>query len=274
MTDYAIGDIQGCYEPLMRLLKHIAFDAHQDRLWFVGDLVNRGPDSLQVLRFIQALPITPRIVLGNHDLHLLCQIFLPNQVPKSDDTLGAILNAPDKKALGHWLRKQPLLHHDEALNCVMTHAGIAPTWTLAQAKTYARHLEDTLQSGQYLHFLSHMYGNLPNHLSDDSSNHHSETERLRMICNALTRMRFCNSAGHLELTLKSTPKNTPAHYFPWYALPTRQPIDADLIFGHWAALQGNCPTPGIHAIDTGCVWGGPLTALRLHDKQRFSVPGL
>ncbi len=126
MTDYAIGDVQGCYEPLMRLLTHIQFNPNKDRLWFVGDLVNRGPDSLDVLRFIQALPIPSRISLGNHDLHLLCQLFLPNQVPKPDDTLSAILNAPDRAALGHWLRKQPLLQHDVDLNVVMTHAGIAP----------------------------------------------------------------------------------------------------------------------------------------------------
>ncbi|MCH9757004.1 MAG: symmetrical bis(5'-nucleosyl)-tetraphosphatase [Gammaproteobacteria bacterium] len=270
MTDYAIGDIQGCYDPLMRLLTHIEFDAHKDTLWLVGDLVNRGPDSLKVLRFIQALPIPPRISLGNHDLHLLCQIFLPHQSPQPDDTLSAILNAPDKKSLGDWLRQQPLLQHDQTLNVVMTHAGIAPTWTLEQAKTYAAQLETVLCGADYLDFLTHMYGNTPNYLSENDT----ETERLRVICNSFTRMRFCDTAGHLELTAKTKPEQAPQNCYPWYALPTRKPIQADLVFGHWAALQGMCPTPHIHAIDTGCVWGGPLSALRLQDKKRFSVPGL
>jgi bis(5'-nucleosyl)-tetraphosphatase (symmetrical) len=267
-ADYAIGDVQGCYEPLMRLLLHIQFNPNKDRLWFVGDLVNRGPDSLKVLHFIQSLPIPPRITLGNHDLHLLCQIFLPNQAPKPDDTLKAILNAPDKEAIGHWLRKQPLLHHDTTLNCVMTHAGILPTWTLDTAKEHAAALETLLSGDHYLDFLSHMYGNTPTHLSDNLT----PIARLRMICNAFTRMRFCNPAGHLELTIKT--QEAPSGFYPWHALPTRKTILADLIFGHWAALQGVCKTPHVHAIDTGCVWGGPLTALRLQDKKRFSVPGL
>ncbi len=270
MTDYAIGDIQGCYEPLMRLLQRIHFDPHQDRLWFVGDLVNRGPDSLKVLRFIQALPLPPRITLGNHDLHLLCQIFLPNQSPNPDDTLDAILDAPDKHAIGHWLRKQPLLYHDTTLNCVMTHAGISPTWTLTQAKSYAKQLEAELAHENAQHcfnFLTHMYGNTPTHLSDNLDH----ISKLRVICNTFTRMRFCNAQGDLTLKLKTHPQKAPADYYPWYALPTRKAIPADLIFGHWAALQGVCPTPHIHAIDTGCVWGGPLTALRLQDKQRISV---
>ncbi|MDX2347030.1 MAG: symmetrical bis(5'-nucleosyl)-tetraphosphatase [Legionella sp.] len=270
MTDYAIGDLQGCYDPLMRLLQHIQFDAHKDRLWFVGDLVNRGPESLKVLRFIQALPIAPCITLGNHDLHLLCQIFLPKQTPTPDDTLNAILNAPDKEDIGHWLRQQPLLHHDTALNYVMTHAGIAPTWDIKQAKTYAKQLEAVLSGENYLNFLTHMYGNTPSYLSENLSH----IEQLRVICNYFTRMRFCNSAGHLELTVKTNPNTAPKGFYPWYALPTRKNIQADLIFGHWAALKGKCPMPDIHAIDTGCVWGGPLTALRLQDKRRFSVPGL
>ncbi len=264
MADYAIGDIQGCYEPLMRLLEHIQFDAHKDTLWFVGDLVNRGPDSLSVLRFIKALPNPARIVLGNHDFHLLSQIFLPNQTPKSDDTLHAIFAAPEKEGLGHWLRRQPLLHYDTALNCVMTHAGIAPNWTLSQAKQYAKELERALRGEHYLDFLSQMYGNTPTYLSDNLT----AIERLRVICNYFTRMRFCNPTGALELSLKT--KHAPTGLYPWYELPTRHVIKAELIFGHWAALQGLCPTPHVHAIDTGCVWGGPLTALRLQDKKRFT----
>ena len=267
MADYALGDIQGCFDPLQRLLEKIKFDDQSDRLWFVGDLVNRGPDSLNTLRFIKNLPITPRITLGNHDLHLLCQLFLPNQQPKSDDTLTAILNAPDRDELGHWLRTQPLLQHDPDLNIVMTHAGIAPCWSLTEAKAYANELEAVLAGEHYLDFLTHMYGNTPHHLSEKIS----PIERLRVICNYFTRMRFCDANGHLELNHKGGPDNPPQNTYPWYAVPSRQVLTTDLVFGHWAALQGFCPIKNIYAIDTGCVWGGPLTALRLQDKQRFSI---
>ncbi|MDF1684306.1 MAG: symmetrical bis(5'-nucleosyl)-tetraphosphatase [Legionellaceae bacterium] len=268
MVDYALGDIQGCLDALQRLLETIKFDDQADRLWFVGDLVNRGPKSLETLRFIKNLPITPRISLGNHDLHLLCQIFLPNQQPKPDDTLTEILNAPDRDELGHWLRAQPLLHHDPDLNFVMTHAGIAPCWNIEEAKNYAQELELALAGEDYLDFLAHMYGNTPNHLSDNIT----PTERLRVICNYFTRMRFCDANGHLELTYKGEPNHPPAHMYPWYAVPTRCSLNnVDIIFGHWAALQGRCPIKNIHAIDTGCVWGGALTALRLQDKQHFSI---
>lgn len=267
MADYALGDIQGCFDALQRLLEHINFDDQTDRLWFVGDLVNRGPDSLNTLRFIKNLPLTPRITLGNHDLHLLCQIFLPNQQPQSDDTLAAILNAPDRDELGHWLRTQPLLQHDPDLNFVMTHAGIAPCWSLEEAKSYAEAIETALAGEHYLDFLSQMYGNTPNHLSDNLD----PISRLRVICNYFTRMRFCDAGGYLELTCKDAPENPPPNTYPWYAVPTRRPLEIDLVFGHWAALQGVCPVSGLYAIDTGCVWGGPLTALRLHDKQRFQT---
>lgn len=267
MADYALGDIQGCFETLKRLLAKIKFDDKSDRLWFVGDLVNRGPDSLETLRFIKSLPITPRITLGNHDLHLLCQIFLPNQKPKSDDTLTAVLNAPDRDELGHWLRKQPLLHHDNSLNFAMTHAGIAPCWSLNQAKIYAQELESVLAGENFLDFLTHMYGNTPNYLESESTG----MPRLRAICNYFTRMRFCDANGYLELNYKGTPDNAPPNTYPWYAVPTRSPLSINLVFGHWAALRGQCPIKGLYAIDTGCVWGGPLTALRLQDKQRFCI---
>jgi|TARA_R110002126_G_scaffold1051_2_gene6437 bis(5'-nucleosyl)-tetraphosphatase (symmetrical) len=267
MVDYALGDIQGCFDALQHLLKKIQFDDHTDRLWFVGDLVNRGPKSLETLRFIKNLPITPRITLGNHDLHLLCQIFLPNQQPKPDDTLTEILNAPDRDELGHWLRTQPLLHHDPDLNIVMTHAGIAPCWNLEEAKAHAQELELALAGEHYLDFLTHMYGNTPNYLS----NNITPIERLRVICNYFTRMRFCDADGHLELACKGAPNAPPPHTYPWYAVPTRCDVHEDIIFGHWAALQGRCPIKNIHAIDTGCVWGGPLTALRLQDKKRFCI---
>lgn len=270
MSDYAIGDIQGCYDPLMRLLDHIQFNEHSDRLWFVGDLVNRGPQSLAVLRFVKNLPLTPYVTLGNHDLHLLGKLFTKSPRQNHDDTLHAILTAADREELGHWLRCQGILYHDEALNIVMCHAGIAPVWNLAQAKNYAAELEQVLSGSDYCAFLTHMYGNSPQHWSEALTG----MDRLRLITNYFTRMRFCDLNGDLLLHYKGTVAAAPSELVPWFAVPNRCPIDVDIVFGHWAALQGDSSNPRIHAIDTGCLWGGSLTALRLQDRQRFMVPGL
>jgi bis(5'-nucleosyl)-tetraphosphatase (symmetrical) len=265
VADYAIGDVQGCYDALIRLLDIIQFNEHQDRLWFVGDLVNRGPNSLAVLRFIQALPLAPRISLGNHDLHLLSRLF-SDDAPALDDhdnTLQDILNAPDRDTLGHWLRKQPILCHDEVLNIVMCHAGIAPCWTITDAKARARELEAAIAGPDYRLFFSQMYGDQPDKWSDSSIG----MARLRMICNYFTRMRYCDAGSRLLLETNAPGSDA----YPWYAVPTRVPISVDIVFGHWAALAGKCPLPHIHALDTGYVWGGALTAMRLQDKARFCV---
>lgn len=267
MADYAIGDIQGCFEPFMRLLNYIDFDITTDQLWLVGDLVNRGPESLELLRFLKSMPRQPFISLGNHDLHLLSCIFA-NRVPHiEEDTLLGILNAPDCESLGHWLRHQAILHHDTQLNIVMTHAGIAPIWDLETAKRRAKELEAVLHGPEYCHFLNHMYGNSPNHWSETLEG----IERLRLITNYFTRMRFCNANGDLDLHCKEKTISDDKHHYPWFSVPNRVPIDAEIVFGHWAALEGHCPVPRIHAIDTGYIWGGTLTALRLQDKKRFSV---
>jgi bis(5'-nucleosyl)-tetraphosphatase (symmetrical) len=270
VADYAIGDIQGCYEPLQRLLHLIDFDEKTDRLWFVGDLVNRGPESLAVLRFISTLPVTPIITLGNHDLHLLGSLFGDRPWKGHDDTIQIVLKAPDGEHLGHWLRKQFILYYSPELKVVMTHAGIAPMWDLSQAISLAQELEAVLFGDSYQEFLTHMYGNEPAIWSDELSG----LDRLRAITNYFTRMRFCDSQGRLELGYKGTIDKAPANLYPWYAVPQRKEVEVDIVFGHWAALMGKSPNPKIHAIDTGCLWGGPLTALRLQDKQRFSVPGL
>lgn len=268
MSDYVIGDIQGCYDALQRLLEKISFNEHSDKLWFVGDLVNRGPQSLAVLRFIKNLPIAAPITLGNHDIHLLGAIFSPEQQRRNhDDTLDEILSAPDREELGHWLRQQALLIHDQTLNVVMVHAGIAPCWDLSMAKQLALELEHVLAGDQYLEFFTNMYGNQPDHWSEAWTG----PDRWRVICNYLTRMRFCDVKGHLVLNYKGTIAEAPTNLYPWYDVPHRHDIDADIVFGHWAALQGDCPHPRIHAIDTGCLWGGKLTALRLQDKQRYTV---
>lgn len=268
--DYAIGDVQGCYEPLLRLLDHLRFDDRNDRLWFVGDLVNRGPQSLEVLRFIRRLPLTPRITLGNHDLHLLGKLFAPSGRDNPDDTLQAVLTADDAEDIGHWLRRQAILHHDPELGIVMCHAGIAPVWDLAQAKACAVELETVLAGDGYRDYLQHMYGNQPNAWSPDLQ----AWDRLRVITNYFTRMRFCDEQGRLLTGYKGSLEHAPPDHRPWYALPTRKAIDADIVFGHWAALQGRSPAPNIFAIDTGCLWGGSLTALCLQDRQKRSVPGL
>jgi bis(5'-nucleosyl)-tetraphosphatase (symmetrical) len=267
VAEYAIGDLQGCYDALQQLLTQLDFNEHTDRLWFVGDLVNRGPQSLAVLRFIKQLPLTPRITLGNHDLHLLANLFCESRRENPDDTLKEIYRAPDAHELGHWLRAQSLLHHDEALNVVMCHAGIAPMWTLTEAKARANELEAALSGPDYLTFLNHMYGNKPDHWSPNLTG----IDRLRVICNYFTRMRLCNEHGHLISTYKGDLAHVPANSYPWYAVPHRKDIQPDIVFGHWAALNGQCPNARIHAIDTGYLWGRSLTAMRLDDKQRFEV---
>lgn len=268
MADYAIGDIQGCYESFRQLLEKIHFDEKTDRLWFVGDLVNRGPQSLEVLRFIKNLAVKPRITLGNHDLYFLARLFTDLKHSNSDDTLHALLCAPDRYELGHWLRGQSILYHDMSLNIVMCHAGIAPNWTLTQAKALAKELESALQGAQYQNFLAHMFGHHPQYWSP----HLTGNDRLRVICNYFTRMRCCNAQGHLELHYKGSPLTAPQGLYPWYAVPHRTEIEADIVFGHWAALEGKCPHPKIYAVDTGCLWGGPLTALRLQDKYLTAIP--
>lgn len=267
MPDYAIGDVQGCYGPLQKLLEHIDFDDKTDRLWFVGDLINRGPESLAVLRFVHSLPVKPIITLGNHDLHLLGSIFGDHPWKGHDDTIQEILTAPDKEELGHWLRRQSILHLAPELNIVMCHAGISPLWDLPKAIQLARELENVLAGDNFHYFLNHMYGNEPNIWSDDLQG----MDRLRAITNYYTRMRFCDADGRLNLGYKGTLEDAPENVYPWYAVPNRKPIDMEIVFGHWAALKGESPDPKIHAIDTGCLWGGQLTALRLQDRQRFSV---
>ncbi|HAT6819418.1 TPA: symmetrical bis(5'-nucleosyl)-tetraphosphatase [Legionella pneumophila] len=269
VPDYAIGDVQGCYDPLQRLLELIDFNEKEDCLWFVGDLVNRGPDSLAVLRFIYSLPVKPKITLGNHDLHLLGLLFGGQPWKGHDDTLEEVMLADDGEELGHWLRKQSLLCRSSELNIVMCHAGIAPLWDLSKAVGLANELEAVLSGDSYHEFFAQMYGNKPDTWSDDLVG----LDRLRVITNYFTRMRYCDAHGRLDLGYKGTLSKAPNHLYPWFEVPCRKEIEMDIVFGHWAALMGRSSHPRIHAIDTGCLWGGQLTALRLQDRQRFSVPG-
>ncbi len=264
MATYAIGDVQGCFTELQQLLREIQFDALQDTLWFTGDLVNRGPASLDVLRFVKALGKPHKIVLGNHDLSLLALGYGARK-PQPTDTLDAVLAADDRNELFDWLRQQPLLHHEN--DYLLVHAGLAPMWTVQQARTYANEVEAVLQGKTPQFFLQHMFGNEPT-IWDD---HLAGTERLRCITNYLTRMRFCHEDGRLNLSYKGEIAGKPADLLPWFDVPNRQNANSKIIFGHWAALNGKTDVPNVYALDTGCVWGNCLTALRLDDEKRFAI---
>lgn len=265
MSHYAIGDIQGCLKPLECLLEKIQFDPQKDRLWIAGDLINRGPDSLAVLRLLYKLRDSVTAVLGNHDLHFLA-VARGLRKQGKNDTLAELLHADDLQELTEWLRHCKLLHHDAPLGFTMVHAGIPPQWNLAQAQHYAREVEKVLHSAAIDEYLSAMYGNEPNRWSNELTGQ----DRLRLITNYFTRMRFVTADGELELKTKDNATAAPVGFSPWFTLPHRQTINDKIIFGHWATLNGQANTAGIFALDTGCVWGGALTALRLEDEKLFS----
>lgn len=257
MAIYAIGDIQGCFDELQQLLQLINFDQAKDRLWFCGDLVNRGPKSLETLRFVKGLGDRAVTVLGNHDLHLLAKAEgFGKQLAK--DTLDPILNAPDKDELMYWLRHQPLLHHDAELGYTMIHAGLAPQWDLNTAKVCARELESKLRSDDYHEFIQVMYGNKPDHWSDD----HEYVDRLRFITNVFTRTRFCYPDGRLELKAKGEPGTQKKGTLSWFEVPGRKTANERIVFGHWSTL-GVAERYNTLALDGGCLWGGQLVAVRL-----------
>lgn len=263
MAIYAVGDIQGCYTELVQLLEKIRFDPAVDKLWLVGDLVNRGADSLQVLRLVKSLGDAAITVLGNHDLHLLAVAYGQGRLHRGD-TLDEILNAPDREELLTWLRHQRLLHVEGEF--VLVHAGLLPVWTVAQAAGLAREVENALQGADYVDFLAHMYGNQPNAWDDALTGY----KRLRVITNALTRMRICTERGRMEFEFKAEQQNIPEGYRPWFDVAGRASSDATVIFGHWSAL-GLMIKPNAVALDTGCLWGGPLTAIRLDDREIIQV---
>ena len=266
MATYAVGDIQGCLIPLKRLLEQVDFTPASDRLWITGDLINRGPDSLAALRFVRQLGSSATVVLGNHDLHLLAVAQGERKLNRKD-TLAPILSAPDKDQLLDWLRHRPLLHHDADLGYVMTHAGIPPIWSLEEAKARAREVETVLRGGKYVDFLATMYGNEPDTWSDDLSG----WDRLRVITNYFTRMRFCSARGQLDLKAKQGLDSAPEGFTAWFKHPGHRCGQQKILFGHWAALEGKTGTDNAIALDTGCVWGKSLTMMRLQDGKRFST---
>src|SRR3989338_10114432 len=263
MAIYAVGDVQGCYAELVRLLEDTRFDPAADKLWLVGDLVNRGPGSLEVLRLIRSLGDSAITVLGNHALHLLAVAEGIGELHRTD-TLDEILNAPDRDELLHWLRNQRLLHAQDGY--VLVHAGLLPQWSVAQAESLAREVETALQDKDYATFLKRMYGNTPHSWDDDLTG----DKRLRVIVNAFTRMRICTKEGEMEFKFKGEVENIPAGYLPWFDIPRRASSKATVICGHWSAL-GLLVTDKVIALDTGCLWGGPMSAVRLEDRQLFQV---
>lgn len=265
MATYAIGDIQGCYQSFRQLLKEIQFDPLSDRLWLAGDMINRGPDSLATMQFLLEHQQQIQCVLGNHDLHFLAVAYeCREKNPK--DTFDDILNSNLKDEIVSWLTKQPLVHFDSALQTLMVHAGLPFQWSKNDALKYALEVSNKIQSASCNQFYLSMYGDQPDSWKDDLQG----TERLRYITNTFTRMRYCQADGRLELDEKSTPGDQNSHLYPWFELENKR-YNGDIVFGHWASLQGQCSYPKIHALDTGCVWGGYLTALRLEDKKRFKV---
>jgi bis(5'-nucleosyl)-tetraphosphatase (symmetrical) len=262
MTTYAIGDIQGCYDDLMRLLESIHFEPARDILWFVGDLVNRGPKSLETLRFVRALGDAAITVLGNHDLHLLA-LEAGKRPPKKKDTLHTIFEATDCDELLHWLRHRPLIHYDRDRNQVLVHAGLPPQWKAKKAAAYAAEVEAILRSDQHLELFHNMYGDEPTLWDPELTG----WPRIRFIINALTRMRYCSANGRLNLNEKFAPGSQPKGLIPWFEAPERRSRKKEIIFGHWSTL-GLVRREGVIALDTGCVWGGRLTAVDLDDPQR------
>jgi bis(5'-nucleosyl)-tetraphosphatase (symmetrical) len=263
MTTYAIGDIQGCYHAFMALLSRLQFNLKQDKLWLVGDLINRGSGSLEVLRWCYQNQQNIRLVLGNHDLHALAVVRQLKPAHKSD-SLQAIMDAPDVDELVAWLRHQPLIVADDGY--VMVHAGLLPQWTVGQALTYAGEVECALQSNSYQYFLAKMYENHPNYWYDDIAG----IERLIVITNAMTRMRICTEQGEMEFNFKGTMQDIPAGYMPWFKAPARKSKESEIICGHWSAL-GLYQGDNIYALDTGCLWGGQLTAMCLQTRQITQV---
>ncbi len=257
MSTYVIGDIQGCFGELRRLLDKIDFEPDRDRLWFVGDLINRGPESLAVLRFVKSLGDGAVTVLGNHDLHLLA-IAAGNQKHSKKSNLDAVLRAPDRDELVHWLRYQPLLHHDPERRITMIHAGLPPQWDLEQAQAFARELEDVLRGPDYRDYLFEMYGNQPDRWDPGLTGQ----DRLRFITNCLTRMRYCHADGRLALKEKGALGKQAEGLVPWFHAPGRRTRDERIVFGHWSTL-GYWGEDNVWGIDGGCLWGGELIALRV-----------
>ena len=259
MAIYAIGDLQGCYRDLRRLLERINFDPAADRLWFTGDLISRGPESLQCLRFVSSLGEAALSVLGNHDLHFLAlaEGAVPKRINKPmDPGLREILEADDAATLLHWLRHRPLAHHENGI--LLIHAGLAPQWNVELTLQLAAEAEAVLRGPDYREFFRNMYGDLPDCWDPGLAGH----ERIRFIVNCLTRLRCCDRQGRLLLAYKEPPAGLPESILPWFRVPGRASRGSRIVFGHWSTL-GLAEEDGAQCLDSGCVWGGQLSAMRM-----------
>lgn len=265
MSTYVIGDIQGCYQSFQKLLNKIKFNPVYDQLYLAGDLVNRGPDSLATMLYILEHKSSIKCVLGNHDLHFLAVAHYC-QPAHHKDTFHDILDSTYRDRIVRWLSQQPLAIHLQPFNSLIVHAGLPYFWSAKQAISYSNEVSQVLQSSSRYQYYVSMYGNRPNQWSNELAG----VDRLRYITNAFTRMRFCRHDGSLELKTKCAVGRQPEHLLPWYQI-ANQHYQGNVIFGHWAALQGRVNQDKRHAIDTGCVWGAKLTALRLEDYRRISV---
>ena len=263
MATYAIGDVQGCRTALDELLGQIGFSASRDTLWFVGDLVNRGSESAAVLRFVRSLGTRATAVQGNHDLHLLA-VAAGHAKPRADDTLDDVLTAPDRDALLDWLRQRPMLHVEGGY--AMVHAGLLPAWSITRACELAAEVEEALRAPTHRAFLAQLYGSKPEAWRDELRG----ADRLRVIVNAMTRMRYCTADGVMEFSVAGEPEKALPGYLPWFDAPGRRSLGTPIVCGHWSAL-GLRLTPDLLALDTGCVWGGRLTAVRLEDRRVFQT---
>ena len=263
MATYAIGDLQGCFDPLKQLLDVAGFRESIDRLWLVGDLVNRGPQSLEILRFVKSLGDRAVCVLGNHDLHLL-MVAEGQAKQHSKDTLQAILAAPDRDELLTWLRGLPLMHVEGEY--AMVHAGLLPSWSIARALELAQETEYALQGSNWRTLMANMYGNQPDRWDESLAGY----DRLRVVINALTRMRICSADGRMEFNHKGGLDDIPRGYMPWFAVPERKSADATVICGHWSAI-GLLAEKNLLSLDSGCLWGRRLSAVRLEDRKIFQV---
>ncbi|NCX94264.1 MAG: symmetrical bis(5'-nucleosyl)-tetraphosphatase [Gammaproteobacteria bacterium] len=269
MGTYAIGDIQGCFKSLQSLLEKLAFNPKADELWCVGDVINRGPRSLETLRFLKSLNERVVCVLGNHDIHLLGRYYGVRDAHRHD-TLDTLLSAPDIDELMEWLRHRPLFHWDQNRGIAMVHAGIGLEWSFEETAQYAREIEQGLQGPDPAAFLKFAFGNTPDRWSPTLCGH----DRTRVIINILTRLRFCDANHHLNLTFKGTPTAAEKGLAPWFTLRDWK-LEERLIFGHWAALNGETHDyPNLFALDTGCVWGNRLTAMNLDTLEKIAVPFL
>lgn len=264
MSTYVIGDVHGCFDELRSLLDQLAFDPSQDQLIFIGDLVNRGPDSVKTLEYVISLKDSAKAILGNHDLSLLAASVGAIK-PKPTETYLQVLQHDNKDHLLAWLRQLPLMLR--VGNTVVTHAGLYPLWSPEQALELSQEVQAALTGEQFIEFMHHMFGSEPDMWQDSLTG----WDRLRFITNAMTRMRYCKPNGALNLAAKGAPSKQKQANIPWFDFPNPRRLDTEIIFGHWASLEGKCESPNIVALDTGCVYGGTLTGYCIESKQRFCI---